>query len=290
MTNEEQQQFSIMCDTAILFINQYVKPDWMPHWIFKMFHKRDKQVVMLDKAIDALKQSNLTSRSLDEKVNELIYLLFNHYYHLFVRTISHRLRGDVQDALLACLNFSANDVKRYHDMVEEKQDSSAYLAYFKKHHDLEEYRKYFAEKHAVYGISSKYLSKSELDMAAKMGVIQGKLVKRFGMRPMISRTLKLVKNELSDLLNKKVEKGYLNVESIKSYIHKIDLLLANCEDQVNVDDSTILQQARYIIENIVNTAGILPLGPAKYHEHAILIASCYWIDEFLQQLHAEIEI
>ena len=106
MDYNEQQYFEVMCETAELYIRSYNQHKYIPDWVFQRFHHRGKQVAHLLRAIQALKSSVAPRKSLDELKEDLVKLLLNKYYFLYVRTVSHRLREKVLDALLAVMNFS----------------------------------------------------------------------------------------------------------------------------------------------------------------------------------------
>lgn len=289
MDSIQQREFEVMCNTAQLFLTSYYRRRFMPLWLFQMWHPRGKQVSHINKTIQTLKLSAKANSNFMQLSGDLIRTLVNHYYFLCVHTVSQRLREKVQDALLATLNFTEKDVAVYHDLIEKKNDLDAYLNYFQHSQQLQAYRDYFAKKHAVFGVDASQLSERELMMAAKSGLINGKILHRFNFKQFLIRCLIRVKNELQTLINDRIEIGFLNFESIKSYMHKIDLVLQKCQDP-EIDDNEILKDSRSILENIINTAGVLPLGPARHPEHAVLIASCYWVDEFLQQARAHLEV
>lgn len=287
MNDIQQRTFEIICTTTQLFITSYDKDRWQPNWLFHLWHKRARQVAMIDKAIQMLKESANPNDKLKHVLNELIQILVDNYYYLFTHTESKRLREKVQDAILMSLTFTENDIAIYEEF-NQKKNLADYLQHFQKKQELQNYRNYFADKHAIYGVPAYQLSETELTQIAKAGLINGKLVERFGVIKITAGSLHIVKKELQELIDKKIEAGFLTLESAKSYSHKIDLLLAECADP-QVDETSLLQNSRYVLENIINAAGILPLGPAKYREHAVLITACYWVDEFLQQAQAEVE-
>ena len=170
-----------------------------------------------------------------------------------------------------------------------KADQKSYFSHFENSQKLQSYKDYFANKHAIYGMPAGKLGDTEIILAAKEGMVNGELIDHFGIRNFIERGLIHVKHELEALQREKVEKGFLTLASIGGYIHKLDLLIAECHDShANLDD--VLQNSRYVLEAIINTAGVNPLGPAKFPEHAVLITCCYWVDEFFQQAKVALEI
>ena len=289
MNDIELRKFEIICTTAQLFITSYYKERWLPTGLFHLWHKRGRQAALIDQAIQRLKVSVNPNNNLKEVLNELIHLLVKNYYFLFTHTMSKRLREKVQDAILSFLTFDETDIAIYEDLIKQKSNVAVYLDHFQKKQELQTYENYFANKHAIYGVPAYQLGKNELTQMAKAGLINGKLLERFGVIKITIGGLNFIKKELQELIDNKIEAGFLTIESAKSYCHKIALLFAECE-ATQIDETSLLQNSRYLLENVINAAGVLPLGPAQHREHAVLITACYWVDEFLQQAQVEVEL
>lgn len=276
------KKFEAISETARLIIHSYYQQSFVPWRLFRYWHPRGKQAAHLEHAIQSIQNSANPKVPYDFLLNELIHLLFNHYYFFYVHTTSHRLRDKTQDALFTTLIFSDEDLTVYQEMIVKKQDVSEYLEYFEKKPVLKNFQQHFAKRRAIYGVDPDLLTSEELAVATKNAVINGKLLDRFGVLSLVKKCLLKIKQELQLLLNKKIEVGYLDKDKIISYEEKLQMLI-DSKTKDDEDQELLLQQASYILENIINTAGVLPLGPAKYKEHAVLITACYLVNEILIQ-------
>jgi hypothetical protein len=206
-----------------------------------------------------------------------------------VHTTSKKLREKVIEALLACLIFNETDIKHYHSQIEKKLDLTAYMKIFISDQELTKYRNYFASKHQIYGVSAKDYSKDDLELIAKTAMVNGKLIEKFSLKLLIRRALNYVKQEINELIKNHVEVGFLNYEVMQGHLKHIELLQQHCKEPDFVL-TTLVHDTRYLLETIINSAGVLPLGPARYPEHIYLITCCYWVDEFMVQAQAGEEI
>lgn len=291
MTPEEQKQLRTLTQTVHMILDTYGQSGMMPEWLFRWLHPRGQQVKLLKQSLLGLAKSISHTTSFIDVQNELIHLLDNKRYFYSVHTVSHRLRTLVQEAMLACIIFTHEDVKLYHEMIEQQQDISGYLGHFKNQKALQEYRDYFANRHSIYGVDASEISADELTMYARGALINGMLIQRFGLRQVLQTNMKRIKIELQTLIRKRIEKGYLTLTKTESYIDKINLLLHHIKtDNTEFNEASLVQQARYIVENITSTAGVKQLGPALYLEHAKLITACYWVDETLMQARARVDV
>lgn len=291
MTPDEQKHLRILTQTIRMILDTYEQSGMMPNWLFRWLHPRGQQVKLLEQSLLSLAKSTTHTTTFTEVQNELIFILDNKRYFYSVHTISHRLRSLVQEAMLASLIFTKDDVKLYQEKIEQQQDIMGYLQHFQNQQTLQQYRDYFAKRHSVYGIDAAEISADELTMYARGALINGMLIDRFGLHQVLQNNMKRVKIELQSLIRKRIEKGYLTLTKTESYIDKINLLLEYiAANKSEFDEAALVQQARYIVENVTSTAGVKQLGPALYLEHAKLITACYWVDEILLQARAKVDI
>jgi hypothetical protein len=290
MNRAQEEEFVALCDTIAIIIDNYQVRGRSPAWLWRFWEPRGPQIRYIQRTIASLKASITPDADFNDLRDELIRQLDSHRYYLAVRAASKQLRFIMQDTLIAALCFTPADVALYNRLLAKQVALKDYVAHFQRPEELLRYYDYFSKRHAVFGIAPALLGEQGLMLSAKAGLVDGKLVEHFGIRKMIALNMQRLNHELADLLEDKIERGFLTQEKIEGYMHKIHLVLDNCESATSeFNDETLVQHARYLLESIINTAGLTVLGTAQYPEHAVLITACYWIDEvFLQARGAAI--
>lgn len=223
-----------------------------------------------------LKQTIILAKKNANK--ELLNTLDNIRFQATVHHQDNQTRSVIQNVILAYLFYDGDFAKK---------DKQAFLDDLAKAEAIEAYKNYYRKQRSIYGRFIERFSDEEITLAAKGGIINGKLVENMGLKKSIAHGLQYIRNELVKLQKQK-EAGFLKHEAINNYIEKLDYLL-NPANEIYHDDKALLQNARYLLEDIINAAGIEENATAKYIIHQPLISSCYWVDEMFKVAKGQIE-
>jgi len=281
--------FTILCETAAIIIGSYESETMMKRWLSQLSHHREKQVKHIITLLNELKSAAKVNKSYDEIYADLLLYLDNQRYFYSVKKASALLRSLLQDAMIAVLNFNDDDMKSYEQLLENGISTQTYINNFKRHHQVQDYKEYFAKRHAIYGMPANEMKAEDLEIYAKIGLINGQLLDLLGLEKILKYNMHRISSELQQLDKQEIYLGFLTKEVIESNLSKIQLLLADIHSPDFREDE-VVQQARYILESITNSAGVLLLGTAKFAKHAEIITACYWVDEILQQARAKYEV
>jgi hypothetical protein len=286
----EKKSLMILFSTIQWILDSYF-PHHIPYWLFSLWHPRSQQISTIKKTLKRKLQNreHLEEESFIKKVDDFILILDAHRYYLSVHTQSKLLREKVQEAMIVCLSFSERERKLYHDMVEKKGDISLYLKSLIQSAEIVRYRDYYRTQHSIYGRNINRFTDEEILLAARGGLINGKLLDRFGMCWVIRHNLFYIRKELESILKRKNKKGFLTEAVMEGYFIKMDGLIDSC-NRGTMDLMATLQNTRYLLEAIVNGAGTLPGGEAQISQYQGLIDACYWVDECLVEAKGALEV
>jgi hypothetical protein len=274
---QQEKSLTLLCDILSTILLSYQATSWMPQWLFRRWHKRMHQVRYLVAKIHAIK-AEITADSYKEIENDLIKTLDRERFFFATHTQSHRLREKIQDAMLEVLFFQPDHVDAYKKFVLTEKNVEKFLKYLDQSESINAYKKHYRRQRAIYGRFIENFSEEEITLAAKGGMINGKLLQRYGVYELIAHGLHYIRNELKSIEKQKITAGYLSPQAIEGYVEKLDFLLHPANAIVE-DEAALVQNARYLLEDIVNSAGVETNAKARNKIHQDLINACYWVDE-----------
>jgi len=289
MQNNKQQNFLSLCDISLFIIKSYEHHPLWPDWIYQLFRKRLKQENILYNKISSLKSSVTDHSNIPELTQKLILLLDEFRYFIATHTTSTRLRNKIQDALLTVLTSSQELLARYQNLVVEQHKDDEFLKSLEQRSELQVYKTYYKKQRSVFGRYIERFSDEEITTAAKACMINGKLAQMRGLTKNIEIGFRYVRNELKNLEKKHLERGFLSLQAMAGYLEKMNFLL-HPANEIQRDDAAFLQNARYILEDIINACGVRDNAQAAHHEHQTLVNSCYWVDELFQASKSSLDV
>jgi len=300
-------KFEILCDIVILFLDSYQprlsRLYFFPAWLCGRWHPRFKQVNYLKQRITNIKTSMASAESgesiedLETREDALITLLDSERYMLSVHTHSHALRLTVQDALLEVLFFEPAHIRQYQKKVLEAGDVAGFLYFLDRTEAIEKYKQYYKKQHAIHGRYIHRFSDAEILLAAKGSMINGQLIERYGIKKMISHGLGYIRRELKSLMLMQsktspsvpsVKTSYLVNEAIHGYLEKLDFLL-HPANEIQQDEVALIQNARYLLEDIINAVGVDESAKARHFSHQALVTACYWVDDIFKVARGRVD-
>lgn len=280
MALSQLKNFTIVCDVVNLLVSSPTEKSYIPQWFFRLWQGENNQDSQVRQQIEQLKAQAEKGEDLNRLSQQLIKYLDRQRYLATIHLQNAEFRSQVQDALLAILLFTPRDVERYQQLVLVEQHPEAFIDYLAKSEELQQYKTYFLKKHAIHGRFIESLSDDEITLAAKGGLINSHLFHRWGTRQLMTHALLFIKRELSLLLGHEQQQGFLTQETIIGYMEKLDFLL-HPANELQKEEAALVNNARYILEDIINAAGIDNQGQIKYSSHESLVKGCYWVDEML---------
>lgn len=289
MQEKQKQTFSILCETVLIILKSYQHQGHLPDWVLHFFHPRLKEVSSIKNKITAIKNLDESHKKLKVLEDDLIKSLDKDRYFISVHTKSKRLRNKIQDAMVAVLFLSKEDEQAYKKYVIDDKNVDAYLNYLEQDEALEVYKAHYKTQRAIYGRFIGRLSDEEIVLAAKGGMINGKLTDRFDVKWMIAHGLHYIRTELLELKKEKIEEGFLRSEAIVGYLEKLDFLLHPANELQN-DEGALVQNARYLLEDIMNAAGVQKNAIPRHKSHHALIKGCYWVDEMFKVVKGQFDV
>lgn len=286
--DQQHENFQKLFGAIYLILSETHKPQYLPNWMYNFWHSEITAIVQLKEAIHAIEEELPHCSDTVALEKKLITLLDQERYLAAIHVWDMKLLNRIQDVMVAVLFFSQEDIQKYDEFVLIEQDSKKFIEYLKKPTELTIYSQYLKKQQSVYGRFIKNFSEAEINSAAKAQMINGKLLDYFELPKFLKHGFQFIKQELKALSIHDIEEGYLNKERIDSYIDKISLLL-HPANEVRQDDRELVKRARYILEDIINTAGVKEHAVPNYPEHSLLINGCYWVDEMFKTAAAQVE-
>lgn len=291
---QQKQDLAILCDILQLIIDSYQHHTYLPDWLYQHWHPHQKRSNQLKQKIEAIKNSVLEVETVSKKQpiaqieDKLIKLLDEQRYWMSVYTSSQRLHTKIQDALLETLFFKHTHIEKYKQLVLAEKNIPAFLAFIDRTEEINTYKKYYKQHHAIHGRYMSRLNEEEISSAAKASMISGKLVERYGIKKNIAYGLHYIRNELTDLRKRDIEENYLTTPAITGYLEKLDFLL-HPANEIQQDEAALIQNARYLLEDIINAAGVDEQGKAQHSTHQILVNACYWVEDMFKVARGRVD-
>lgn len=286
---QEKQDFKILCYAVLLVIEESRKASYLPEWLYSFWQTEASNIDCLkEEILNIVNQLENHPEEIDELKIKLIERLDLERYDVTVHLQDEVLRGRIQDAMVAALFFSQADVEKYNEYVVAEQEPEKFITYLYQNEELVSYKEYLKEQQSIYGRFAKNFTDVEITLAAKGYMINGKLFEHYGLDKFLKHGFYYVKKELKALQINKISKGYLNEERINSYVEKISFLL-HPANELHEDKENLVKNARNLLEDIINTAGLKKAGVCLYEEHEAIIHGCYWVDEMFKTASASLE-
>lgn len=287
---QDQENFQTLCKAIQIIIRETHKPRYLPDWLYAFWQPEVPLVLHLKDEIEQLIEGSRLGTDLTTLELKLVKLLDKERYLVTVHLMDLKLRSRMQDALITALFFSVEDVQRYNEYVLAEQNPGKFIEYASFPKELDKYKDYLKKQHAVHGRFIKNFTEEELTLAAKEEIINGKLLDYFKLTEFLKHGFHYIIQELKALEINKIEKGYLTIERMNSYLEKISLTLHPAHE-LQLDPANLVKNARYILEDIINAAGISePADQPLYPEHAALIKACYFVDEMFKVASSFVDI
>lgn len=274
----DEKEFQYLKEIIELILDTYSQHPYIPMRLYQFWHPRVKQVNAIKNQVQQMGERE-----------ELIDMLDQQRYFMAVHTNSRRLRGKVQDALLEIFLFEADHIKKYEELVKKEKKVDAFLQFIEQDEEINRYKAYFKKQRAVYGRFIERLSDEEITLAAKGGIINGLLIERWGVKKTLQYGFHYIRQELTELKKNKVEAGFLDLKVIEGYLEKMDFLL-HPANEIYHDNAALVQNSRYLLDDLLNSAVVMEDAKAHYPEHQFLINACYWLDELFLVVKSKVDV
>lgn len=286
---QKKQNYKILLKVILLVLEESKKSDYLPEWLYNFWHTDSSNISGLKEDIQSLfVELEKTDNRIEDFEIKLIERLDLERYVAAVHLADEDMRSRIQDAMFAALFFSTTDIDKYHEYVLAEQKPLKFIHHINRKEEFEIYKSYLLQHQSVYGRFIKNFTEEEIDLAAKGHMINGKLLEHYGLEKFLKHGFAYIKKELKALQINKIEQGYLNAERINSYMEKIAFLL-HPANELHQNPEALVKNARYILEDIINTAGLKAAGIPIYSEHKTIILGCYWVDEMFKVASASVQ-
>ncbi len=276
----EHQNFHIICKAISLILRETRRPKYLPKWLYNYWQPEANAVFQLKDTIKEIEENIDQSDGLSQQKIKLIKVLDQERYFARVHLNDNKLFGLIQDAMVLVLFFSKEDVYQYNEFVLAKHTPEKFIEYLNTKEAIGMYKEYLKKQQAFYGRFIQNFTDEEITIAAKTQMINGKLLDILHLEEFLKYGFHYVIQELKALSMNHIEKGFLNQERINSYTNKISLIM-HPANELQLDPAALIKNSRYILEDIINAAGVTA-GVANHPEHQAIINGCYWIDEMFK--------
>lgn len=292
MNSEEQKKLEILCNTIAWVIEGYFEQNFFKKLFNKFFYAHSGMASHIRDSILKISYFEPNRYTLEEARSELVRLLDYYRYYLATHVVSRRLRFLVQDAILITLNYSEKLIEVYqrYQVEQRVENIPTYIGALKLDEELNAYKKHYRASRSVFGFLTEKIDEIDLTIAAKAALINGKLVEFWGVEKLMTINLMRIKSELQRLARQHCFLNYLDKEHIESFASKITTILNYLKyPSVDFPLDALLQQSRYLLENIINAGGLDEQGRPQHYQHEVLIQSCYWVDEVFKAARGKVE-
>lgn len=287
--DQRHENFQKLFGAVYLVLSEVPKHRYLPEWLYSFWQSEGYSVVSLIDAIKLIEKELPSETNLSILEERLIKLLDQERYLSAVHLKDEKRLNRIQDAMVTALFFSQEDIKMYDKLILIEQEPEKFIEYLNRRPEIATYEEYLKKQQSVFGRFIQNFTEEEISNAAKAQMINGKLLDDFELEKFLTHGFYYVKQELKALSIHKIEKGFLNQERIDSYLEKISFLL-HPANELQQNTAELIKQARYLLEDIINTAGLKEHGVPNYPEHEALINGCYWVDEMFKTAVGENEL
>jgi hypothetical protein len=300
----QTEQLKILIESLILIVRYKLRFKLMKQrfWEkireFKSRNLKSSELHEIYQSLSEFQQSIDEVSAYQEQFYNLINMLDGYRYYYSVQSNNAYLLEKILNAMIAALFFNEAHVAAYKSLVLEERAIPLYLQELLQGELFAIYEQYYKKQHSILGRRIERLKISDIELVAKQGMINGKLFELLGEKGLITHGLTYIQKELQAILNKNHFVGFLTKEHLDGYLDKIQLLISHYHPPsflsppippMQPAEETLVQNARYLLENITYACGVTSEDQARYPEHQNLIKACFWVDEMFKGIKGELE-